>query len=173
MQTPNILANTSYELYLETFQELYEHSIWVIEKSYEEVKNNSLYDNLESFHLLLSNIVLDASKDLQMSLIKAHPMLAGKKAQKNELTDFSTQEQKSAGLNTCTSEEIQLFEKLNSEYFKKFDFPYILAVKGRNKKQIIENFQSRLNNSFEEEKKEALNQINQIGLLRIKDIYEQ
>ena len=171
MKFPHSLAKESKVDFFQTFNELYEHSAWVIEKTYESIKDDSKYDNIEEFHNLLTKKVLEESKVLQMSLIKAHPMLAGKKAQENELTDFSTNEQKSAGLNSCTNEEIKLFDELNKNYFDKFGFPYILAVKGRNKKEIIENFKSRLENSLEDEKQEALNQINQIALIRIKGIY--
>ena len=89
----------------------------------------------------------------------------------NELTDFSTTEQKSAGLNDCTDDEIKLFEKLNEEYFSKFSFPFIMAVKEKNKSEIISSFMMRKNNSKEEERANALEQINKIAWLRIKEIY--
>jgi len=171
MNYPHSLANENKEFFFKTFDELYEHSPWVIQRAFESIKENSKYEDLEEFHKILSLTVLKAEETLQMSLIKAHPMLAGKQAKNNELTDFSSDEQKSAGLNSCTDEEINLFNELNKSYFKKFDFPYILAVKGRVKSQIIENFKSRLENSLENEIKEALNQINQIALIRIKGIY--
>lgn len=172
MNNPYKLANEDKELFLLTFNELYEHSVWVIEKAFESIKSDTKYEKIEEFHTLLSTIVLDAKKELQDSLIKAHPMLAGKKAMANELTDFSTNEQKSAGLDTCTKEEIETFDKLNKTYFEKFGFPFIFAVKGKTKNEILINFKSRLDNSIEKERIEALHQINKIGLIRIKDIYE-
>ena len=170
---PHDLANENKSEFFKVFDELYEHSPWVIEKSFENIKNDSKFNDLEEFHKILSSTVLIEGNDLQMSLIKAHPLLAGKQATNNELTDFSTDEQKSAGLNSCTDEEIKLFDELNKNYFDKFDFPYILAVKGRNKEEILKNFKSRLENSYEVEKKEALMQINQIALIRIKGIYDK
>ena len=115
--------------------------------------------------------MLASDTDMQNNLITAHPMLAGKKAQNNELTDFSTTEQKSAGLNDCTDDEIKLFEKLNEEYFSKFSFTFIMAVKEKNKSEIISSFMTRKNNSKEEERANALEQINKIAWLRIKEIY--
>ena len=170
---PHDLANENKSEFFKVFDELYEHSPWVIEKSFENIKNDSKFNDLEEFHKILSSTVLIEGKDLQMSLIKAHPMLAAKHAANNELTDFSTDEQKSAGLNSCTDEEMKIFDELNKSYFDKFNFPYILAVKGRNKKEILENFKSRLGNSLEDEKKVALMQINQIALIRIKGIYDK
>ena len=109
--------------------------------------------------------------DLQDSLIVAHPTLAGKKAQTNQLTDFSTTEQKSAGLSDCSDSEIRLFESLNEEYFSKFNFPFIMAVKEKNKTDIIASFKIRIGNSMADERSNALNEINKIAWLRIKEIY--
>jgi len=172
MKKPYGLAKTDKEKYLSLFGELYEHSPWVIETAYDILVDNEIYDDLEKFHDLLSTTVLEGSYDLQESLIKAHPMLAGKKAQDNALTDFSTDEQKSAGLDSCSDEEIAIFNDLNKKYFSKFNFPYILAVKGRNKTEILTNFKERLNHTVEAEKAMALEQINQIAWIRIKGIYE-
>ena len=173
MNAPHALAKENKELYLQTFGELYEHSIWVIEDCFLEVAQNSLYDDLEEYHKLLSRTMLQASSELQDALIKAHPMLAGKKAMANELTDFSTNEQKSAGLSDCTQEEIAQFDELNQTYLQTFGFPFILAVKGKNKEEIISNFELRLTNSLEVETKTALEQINSIAWIRIKDIYDK
>ena len=125
MNAPHNLANESKTLFLKTFNDLYEHSPWVIEKAFELIKKDSTYNDLKKFHRLLCVTVLNENEDLQMSLIKAHPMLAGKQAKNNELTDFSSDEQKSAGLNSCTNEEIKLFDELNKKYFDKFDQMYL------------------------------------------------
>jgi 2-oxo-4-hydroxy-4-carboxy-5-ureidoimidazoline decarboxylase len=172
MKNPHKLANFSYDEYMKSFYELYEHSPWVIENAYKIVKENSMYEDIGKFHELLSQIVLDASKNLQDSLIKAHPMLAGEKAMKNELTDFSKHEQKSAGFDNCSEKEIDRFNQLNQAYFEKFSFPFIIAVKGKTKDEILKIFTQRLENSIEDEHFTALTQINQIGLIRIKGIYE-
>jgi len=171
MKLPSELASHSSEKFLKTFKNLYEHSPWFVEQSLEAVALNEKYNNLEKFHEMLSEIMLSSNSDMQDDLITAHPLLAGKKAQNNELTDFSTTEQKSAGLNDCTDDEIKLFEKLNEEYFSKFNFPFIMAVKEKNKSEIISTFLERKNNSRDEERTNALVEINKIAWLRIKEIY--
>ncbi len=171
MKLPSELASHSSEKFLKTFKNLYEHSPWFVEQSLEAVALNEKYNNLEKFHEILSEIMLSSNSDMQNDLITAHPLLAGKKAQNNELTDFSTTEQKSAGLNDCTDDEIKLFEKLNEEYFSKFNFPFIMAVKEKNKSEIISTFLERKNNSRDEERANALVEINKIAWLRIKEIY--
>ena len=171
MKLPSELASHSSEKFLKTFKNLYEHSPWFVEQSLEAVALNEKYNNLEKFHEILSEIMLSSKSDMQDDLITAHPLLAGKKAQNNELTDFSTTEQKSAGLNDCTDDEIKLFEKLNEEYFSKFNFPFIMAVKEKNKSEIISTFLERKNNSRDAERTNALVEINKIAWLRIKEIY--
>ena len=126
MKLPQELAKQSSDKFLDTFKNLYEHSPWFVEQSLNRVLTDEQYNNLEKFHELLCEIMLSAPSDMQDNLITAHPMLAGKKAQNNELTDFSTTEQKSAGLNDCTDDEIKLFEQLNDEYYSKFNFPFII-----------------------------------------------
>ena len=91
--------------------------------------------------------------------------------QNNELTDFSTTEQKSAGLNDCNDSEIQLFEELNHQYFVKFNFPFIMAVKEKDKLEILSSFKSRQKNTVSQERLNALSEINKIAWLRIKEIY--
>ena len=171
MKLPQELAQDSAEKFLETFRNLYEHSPWFVEQSLEPVLANEKYNSLKAFHQLLCEIMLSSNHDLQDNLIIAHPLLAGKKAQNNELTDFSTTEQKSAGLNDCTEDEIKLFEKLNEEYFEKFNFPFIMAVKEKKKSEIIASFLERKNNTRDQERTNALNEINKIAWLRIKEIY--
>ena len=108
MELPTDLAKHSSKEFTETFENVYEHSPWIAEQALDQVLANNEYNNLEMFHQLLCEIMLQASSDLQDNLILSHPMLAGKKTQNNELTDFSTTEQKSAGLNDCNDSEIQL-----------------------------------------------------------------
>jgi OHCU decarboxylase len=171
MKLPTELARQSAKEFLEVFQNLYEHSPWFVEQSLIHVAADDKYNNLEKFHQLLSEIMLQAKSELQDNLIVAHPMLAGKKAQNNELTDFSTTEQKSAGLNDCSDNEIELFKELNNKYFSKFNFPFIMAVKEKYKSEILVSFKKRQENSRLQERLNALNEINKIAWLRIKEIY--
>ena len=171
MKLPTDLAKYSSKEFIETFKNVYEHSPWIAEQALEQVLESNEYYNLEMFHQLLCEIMMQAGRDLQDNLILSHPMLAGKKAQNNELTDFSTTEQKSAGLNDCNDSEIKLFEELNHQYFVKFNFPFIMAVKEKNKSEILANFKSRQENTIPQEKLNALSEINKIAWLRIKEIY--
>ena len=96
----------------------------------------------------------------------SHPELAVEK----KLTEESKQEQNSANLNQCSDKEFNEFKKLNLNYKTKFGFPFIIAVKGKNRIEILESFRKRINNSIETEFEEAKEQVKKIALLRLKDI---
>ena len=101
-----------------------------------------------------------------MEILNSHPELAVAK----KLTSESKSEQASAKLNECSNDEYEEFKKLNLEYNKKFNFPFIIAVKGKNRIEILESFRKRINNTIETEFEEAKEQVKKIALLRIKDI---
>jgi len=106
-------------------------------------------------------------------LLRAHPDLAGKLAISGELTADSTSEQASAQLDKCTPEEFAEFQSLNDRYKEAFGFPYILAVRGRNRQEILENFRSRVDNTPDTEFAEALKQVHRIALLRIEALFQE
>jgi len=108
-----------------------------------------------------------ASHDEKLALIRAHPDLAGKAASRGDLTDDSSNEQSSAGLDQCTEKELQLFHQLNDKYKTKFNFPFIMAVKNSNRHLILAAFKSRLTNNLTEEFNTAIAEINKIAKLRL------
>ncbi len=115
----------------------------------------------------MSDILLSANHADQLALINAHPDLAGKAAIQGELTESSTNEQAGAGIHQCTAEEFARFTELNDAYKAKFQFPFIMAVKGSNRHQILASFEKRIHNDADAEFKEALAQINLIALFRL------
>ena len=70
----------------------------------------------------------------------------------------------------CTPEEFNEFKKLNIEYKKKFNFPFIIAVKGKNKNEILNYFRERIKNSLDEEFIEAKKQVKKIATFRLDEI---
>ena len=91
---------------------------------------------------------------------------------KKKLTEDSKNEQKNASLNQCTNEEFIEFKKLNEEYKKKFGFPFILAVKGNNKEEILNSFRQRITNNINLEFEEAKKQVKKIANFRLSKIIE-
>ena len=104
-----------------------------------------------------------------MIILQSHPDLADK-TKISSLTKDSNEEQSDAGLDKCTEEEFNEFNKLNTKYKNRFDFPFILAVAGINKIEIFINFKKRIFNSKEKEFLEANNQVKKIALTRLKKI---
>ena len=112
------------------------------------------------------NIYEGYEKGKILEILNSHPELAVAK----KLTSESKSEQASAKLNECSSEEYEEFKRLNSEYKKKFNFPFIIAVKGKNKNEILNNFRQRIQSDIESEFLEAKKQVKKIATFRLNEI---
>ena len=157
------LNEQSNETFVTTLRDIFEHSPWVAER----VLGQRNFLSIRGLHSAMVQAVADASNREQLNLIRAHPDLAGKAALASELTESSKQEQAGAGLDSLSDEEFKKFHALNDQYKAKFGFPFILAVKGHDKHSILSAFQSRLENSPQDEQKEALRQIAEIARFRL------
>ena len=146
------------------FSGIYENSSWVAERSVNIIKN---FDDFENITNIMKNIVNQSSYEKKLELLNKHPDLALKKSGFSKLTKNSKNEQNKAGLNKLSLDECKLFQTLNTKYKNKFNFPFILAVSGRNKDEIIDLFKQRINNGYDEEFKEAINQVHKIAKIRI------
>lgn len=142
---------------------IYEHSPWVAEA----VASGRPFASVGALAEAMAQIVAQAEADAQMALIRAHPQLAGRAAIAGELTESSTREQRGAGLDQCTPEEFARLTRLNDAYEAKFGFPFILAVKGHTRDSILANLAARLPNETDDERAEALRQIDRIARFRL------
>jgi OHCU decarboxylase len=100
-------------------------------------------------------------------VLRAHPDLAGKLAAAKRLTEASTVEQASAGLDALTDDERQQFSALNAAYVEKFGFPFIIAVRDNTKATILEAMKQRVGNDRETEFATACRQVERIAELRL------
>ncbi len=141
---------------------LFEHSPWVVERA----AQTRPFDDI---HKGLMAVVHAASLDDQLALIRAHPELAGKAAIDRTLTDASTAEQASAGLDRLTPEEFAQFHALNAAYAAKFDMPFIICVRLTDKAGILAAMEHRLGNPRDTEIATAIAQIGEIVRLRLAD----
>jgi 2-oxo-4-hydroxy-4-carboxy-5-ureidoimidazoline decarboxylase len=144
-----------------TFADIAEHSAWVAQVAFVAKPFATREQMISAFQ----NAVLNAAHSAQLALIRAHPDLATRA----KLTNDSTREQQGAGLEALTPQEFERFTKLNTAYKIKNNFPFIFAVKGATKHQIIEGFETRLHNSAEAEFKTALAQVCRIIRFRLED----
>ena len=143
---------------------VYEHSQWVAEEAAPDAAGA---DKLDRIAEIMADCVDNASTDRQLALIRAHPDLAGKAQIAGELTPDSSDEQASAGLGQWSAEEYEQFQSLNENYHEKFGFPFVVAVRGSSRAEILEIFESRLDNNAATEFETALTEIHQIARLRI------
>lgn len=154
--------------FVELFDGVFEHAPWVAEQAFDA----GPFDDVEALHDAMVSAMRQAPRARQLALIRAHPDLAGRAAIAGTLTAASTAEQASAGLDQCTPSEFERFRALNDKYREKFRFPFILAVKGKTRAEILATFEQRLNNSVQAEFEEALNQIAQIARLRLAELIQ-
>lgn len=120
----------------------------------------------------LAAVVEDAGRERQLALIRAHPDLAGKASVAGTLTAESSAEQQSAGLDQCTPQEYERFQQLNEAYHRRFGFPFVMAVRGASRGEILCAFGERLGNLPETEFRRALDEIHLIARLRLNQMSE-
>ncbi len=152
--------------FMTAFGSVYEHSPWIAREAF-GVGLTGEHDEAAGLSGLMVSVVAAASKDKKLELLRAHPDLAGRLAQQGAMTAASVEEQSGAGLDQCSAEELSLFQSLNDRYTTKFGFPFIIAVSGRHRAEILRIFEERTNNSVEDEFAAALAQVNRIACLRI------
>ena len=150
--------------FVKVFANIFENATWIAEELY-KLKPFLDFDELS---LKMINIFEKTSKEKKLKILNNHPDL-GNKAKITSLTIDSLKEQTNAGLDQCTKEEFDEFNKLNHAY-KKFGFPFILAVKGKNKIEILNNFKKRINSEPNIEFNEAVKQVKKIASLRLEDL---
>ncbi|MGA0564246.1 allantoinase PuuE [Ancylobacter sp. VNQ12] len=156
-------------LFVERFGGVYEHSPWIAELAYDSGLSSAT-DTAEGLAAVMAAAAARGSPAQKHALILAHPDLAGKLALAGELTAESTGEQAGAGLDRLSHEELARFTALNEAYRAQFGFPFIMAVKGRTKADILTAFERRLDNSPAQEEETALTEIDRIARLRLADL---
>ena len=154
--------------FMERFGGVFEHSPWVAETVYDT--HEELLNDAEALAAQFESVILASDPSRQLATLRAHPQLACALAAPDELTFDSITEQSDAGLDRCSAEELTEFSRLNTNYNDKFGFPFIIAVKGRTRQEILGVFHQRLNNELQPEFQTALRQTCQIARFRIMDI---
>lgn len=144
--------------------QVFEHAPWVAARA----AAKRPFASRAALHAAMKAVVDQASDAEQMALIRGHPELAGKAAV--ALTADSAREQHGAGLDRLTPAEYERFHALNAAYREKFGIPFIMAVKGRSKDEILSGFAARLKSTRPAEIATALDQIGHIAGFRLADL---
>jgi 2-oxo-4-hydroxy-4-carboxy-5-ureidoimidazoline decarboxylase len=142
----------------------FEHSPWVAEQTWAARP----FASVNALHAEMMGVVRRAPQAVRLSFLCAHPELAGREAQAGTLTDDSVREQRSAGLDALTQEEVADIKRLNAEYRQRHGFPFIIAARLHNKAEIFAELRRRAGAESSAEFTEALEQIGFITKLRLR-----
>ena len=153
--------------FIKLFANIFENSQFIAKALYE--KKGDGFNDFENLTKKMMDIFENTTKEQKLKILNAHPDLANK-TKVSSLTDDSKKEQQNAGLDSCTKEEFDEFKKLNDLYKKKFNFPFILAVKEKNKNEILDAFKKRISFDPTTEFDQAIKQVKQIASLRLKEL---
>lgn len=143
--------------------QVFEHSPWIAERAWHQRP----YASIDELHQAMIKVVDNAEPAEQVALIRAHPELAGKEAASGTLTDASATEQQGAGLDQCSPDELARLRQLNTDYRTRFGFPFIIAVKGLSRYDIMDAITARLNNNTATEQLTCLAEISKIARFRL------
>lgn len=152
--------------FISRFGGVFEHSSFIAERAFDA---GDLREPLTARHVhdALCKQFRAASHEERLGVLRAHPDLAGKLAIAGQLTRDSRNEQAGAGLDRLSPQEHERFTALNGAYVGKNGFPFIIAVKGLTKDDILHAFETRIDHGVEEEFATATEQVEKIAWLRL------
>lgn len=159
------VSDLSQAEFLARFGPVYEASPWVAEGVWPAVAAGRL-DEREALARAMRAVVDAAPHEMKLALIRAHPELASR----TRMAEASVREQSGAGLDQCSPAEFEAFQRFNAAYNARFGFPFIVAVKGLTRADILAAFEARLTNSPEVEFETAIAQIHRIAGFRLADL---
>lgn len=162
-------SQMSADRFVQQYGSIFEHSAWIA-KAAHAMELGPAHDTAVGLHSVLARVFRSASKAQKLEVLNAHPDLAGKLAAAGALTNESTSEQASAGLDLLTDQERSTFQSLNTKYVKKHGFPFIIAVRDHNKASILRAFKRRIDNNSETEFQESCRQVERIAAIRLEAI---
>lgn len=160
------LAGLDRAAFLARFGDVFEHSPWVLERAFDA---RGPFRDVDGVIEAARAVLADAEEARKLDLLRAHPDLAGKAARAGDLTAPSAREQAGAGLDRLSAAEYERFHAMNEAYKAKFGFPFIVAVKGLGKADILAAYEARLENDRATEFATALEQVARIARLRLDD----
>jgi OHCU decarboxylase len=158
--------------FVQRFGGVFEHSPFIAERAFDAGMIEAPL-TARAVHDGLAALFRTASFEERLGVLRAHPDLAGKLAIAGELTEDSKREQAGAGLDRLSAEEHARFTELNTAYVEKFGFPFIIAVKGLTKDDILAAFETRISNTRDQEFDTACQQVEKIARLRLESLLPQ
>jgi len=143
---------------------VFEDSPWVAERA----SSRRPFGSIEALHGAMTFEVEHATREEQLALLRAHPDLGARA----RMSEASLGEQSGAGLDRLTPKEYDHLRALNEAYRHKFGFPFLFAVKGATKHDILVALEQRSHAAPEQEFLEALKQVYRIAWFRLEALVE-
>ena len=157
------------EQFVSALHGLFEGPPWIVTQSWYALP----FAIMAQMHETFCSAMYNASLEQKIALLQAHPDLVGRAALTGTLTPESTQEQASAGLDTLSPTEIEMFTQLNQTYSDRFGFPFVICVRENKKASILAGFANRLHHPRSQEIEVALAEVAKICLFRLHDLMAQ
>ena len=148
--------------------QVFEHSPWVAQRAFP----SHPFPSVDRLHDSMMAAVRSASLEERLTLIRAHPELAGAEAVAGELTPDSRSEQGRLGLTSLPRHEFNRLGELNRRYREKFGFPCVIALRlHASRETVLKDMEQRLQNDREGELENALTQIGYVTRGRLAKIF--
>lgn len=136
--------------------DLFEHSPWVVAAG----AASRPFATARALHLAMLGAVRKSGREQQLTLIRAHPELAGREVVAGALTAASASEQSRLGLTNLSRADFEQLGELNRSYRERFAMPCIIALRRHgNLASVLAAFESRLGRSHDDEVAAALDEI--------------
>ena len=157
------LNNLDRDAFVTALGRIFEDSAWVAERTWPQRP----FASLDTLHEAMTSEVANADRETQLALLRAHPDL-GTRAR---MSEASAGEQAGAGLDRLSADEFSRLQELNAGYRQKFGFPFLFAVRGSTKHDILAALERRGRSSERDEFAEALRQVYRIARFRLEDFF--
>jgi 2-oxo-4-hydroxy-4-carboxy-5-ureidoimidazoline decarboxylase len=86
------------------------------------------------------------------------------------MSGASVDEQRGANLDRLTRDESERLQQMNAEYRSRFGFPFLYAVKGSTKEEVLAALERRRTAPIDEERQEAVRQVFRIARFRLDEL---
>ncbi len=154
-------------LFVEHFGDIFEHSPHIADATHRAGLDAS-HDTADGLHDALVKQMNALNRDAKLTLISAHPELAGKLALDGQLTADSTSEQGRLGFTSLSPDEFSRVGSINRRYREKHGFPVIVALAlHKTRDTAIAEMDARISNDTDTEIATALEQIAHIAKSRL------
>jgi 2-oxo-4-hydroxy-4-carboxy-5-ureidoimidazoline decarboxylase len=162
------LSAASRDEFVRALGGIFERTPWIADRAYDARP----FADVDALHrAMLAALDAAPDDDAKLALICAHPELAGKEAAAGTMTADSVGEQASARLDRCTPDELARLRSGNAAYREKFGFPFVMAVKGRSRHEILDALASRIGNTRDVEFARCIEEIGKIARLRLDALF--